>query len=59
MLKRIIFTSLAPDLVDTGVAILQYADFTSLCINHDHERASNLKIILYTFELMSGLKTNY
>ena len=54
-----ILTSLAPDLVDTWVAILQYVDDTMLCIGHDPERAVNLENILYTSELMPGLKINY
>jgi hypothetical protein len=47
---------LAPDLVDKGVGILQYADDTVLCLSHDPEKAVNLKLLLYLFELMSGLK---
>jgi hypothetical protein len=50
---------LAPDLIDKGVAITQYADATVICISHDPEKAINLKLFLYLFELMSGLKTNY
>jgi hypothetical protein len=42
-----------------GVAVLQYADDTVLCISHDLEKAVNLKLLLYMFELMSGLKINY
>jgi hypothetical protein len=29
------------------------------CISHDAEKAVNLKLLLYMFELMSGLKINY
>jgi hypothetical protein len=50
---------LAPDLVDKGVGILQYADDTVLCLTHDPEKAVNLKLLLYLFELMSGLKINF
>ena len=50
---------LASDLVDKGVAILQYADDTILCIEHNPEKALNLKLLLYMFELMSGLKINF
>jgi hypothetical protein len=50
---------LIPDLIDKGVAIMQYADDNVLCITHDPERAINMKLLLYMFELMSGLKINY
>lgn len=50
---------LAPDLIDKGVAIMQYADNTVLCLSHDPDKAINLKLLLYLFELMSGLKINY
>jgi hypothetical protein len=50
---------LAPDLIDKGVAIMQYADDTVLCLSHEPDKAVNLKILLYLFELMSGLKINY
>jgi hypothetical protein len=54
-----LLTGLAPDLVDKGVAIMQYADDTVLCLAHDKDKAINLKLLLYLFELMSGLKINY
>uniref|UniRef100_A0A8R7QJD2 Reverse transcriptase domain-containing protein n=1 Tax=Triticum urartu TaxID=4572 RepID=A0A8R7QJD2_TRIUA len=57
--KSNLFVGLAADLVENGVAILQYADDTILCIEHDPEKAMNLKLLLYMFELMSGLKINY
>ena len=50
---------LAPDLIPNGVAVLQYADDTIICLDHDVDKAVNLKLLLYTFELMSGLKVNY
>ena len=37
-----LFTGLADDLIENGVAILQYADDTVLCIKHDPEKAINL-----------------
>ena len=46
------FEGLAPDLVDNGVAILQYADDTVICISHNPEKAINVKLLLYLFELM-------
>ena len=57
--KNGLFEGLASDLVDKGVAVLQYADDTVLCISHDPEKAINLKLLLYVFELMSGLKINF
>jgi hypothetical protein len=54
-----LLVGLAHDLIDKGVAIMQYADDTILCISHDSEKALNLKLLLYLFELMSGLKINY
>ena len=41
------------------MGILQYADDTVLCFEHDIEKAVNIKLVLYLFELMSGLKINY
>lgn len=52
-------SGLAPDLVDNGVTILQYADDTVLCLSHNPENAMNLKLLLYMFELMSGLKIKF
>jgi hypothetical protein len=54
-----ILVGLAPDLIDKGVAIMQYEDDTILCLSHDSDKAINLKLLLYLFELMSGLKINY
>jgi hypothetical protein len=54
-----LLVGLALDLIDKGVAVMQYADDTMICISHDPEKAINLKLMLYLFELMSGLKINY
>jgi hypothetical protein len=35
------------------------ANGSIFCINHDPEQAINLKLFLYIFEMMSGLKINY
>jgi hypothetical protein len=48
-----------PHLVDGGLSILQYADDTILFMEHDLERAQNLKLILSAFEQLSGLKINF
>ena len=51
--------SLVPHLVEGGVSILQYADDTVLFLEHDLEKAVNMKLILSLFEQMSGLKINF
>jgi hypothetical protein len=48
-----------PEYIENGVAILQYADDTILCIQDDKEQASRLKLLLYLYESMSGLKINF
>jgi hypothetical protein len=48
-----------PHLVDGGLSILQYADDTIIFIEHDLEKARNLKLILAAFEQLSGLKINF
>jgi hypothetical protein len=47
-----------PEYIENGVVILQYADDTILCIQDDKEQATNLKLLLYIYE-MSGLKINF
>jgi hypothetical protein len=39
-----------PHLVDGGLSILQYANDTILFMEHDLEKARNLKLILAAFE---------
>jgi hypothetical protein len=39
-----------PHLVDDGLSILQYADDTIIFLEHDTERAKNLKLLLCAFE---------
>jgi hypothetical protein len=46
-------------LVDGGLSILQYADDTILFMDHDLEKARNMKLILSAFEQLSGLKINF
>jgi hypothetical protein len=48
-----------PHLVDGGLSILQYVDDIILFIEHDLEKARNLKLILEAFEQLSGLKINF
>ena len=50
---------LIPNLVVGGLSILQYADDTILFLDHNLEKAVNLKLILCIFEQLSGLKINF
>jgi hypothetical protein len=54
-----LLTGLGTDLVEGGVAILQYADDTILLLEDNLDQARNLKVILCIFEQMSGLKINF
>jgi hypothetical protein len=54
-----LFTGLVEHIIPRGVAILQYADDTILCLKHDLEGARNLKLLLYMFEMIAGLKINF
>ena len=49
---------LADNLIDKGVAILQYADDTIVCLKDNMDNARNVKL-LYIYEMMSGLKINF
>jgi hypothetical protein len=49
-------SGLIPHLVDGGISILQYADDTILFMDHDLDKALNMKLILCLFEQLSGLK---
>jgi hypothetical protein len=46
-------------LIPKGIAILQYADNTIICLEDNLEKARNHKILLYMFEQMSGLKISF
>jgi hypothetical protein len=46
-------------LVDGGLSILQYADDTIIFMEHDLEKAQNVKLVLLVFEQLSGLKINF
>jgi hypothetical protein len=41
------------DIIPSGIAILQYADDTILCMEDSAETAQNMKILLYIYEKMS------
>jgi hypothetical protein len=48
-----------PHPVEGGLTHLQYADDTILMIQNQDESILNLKLILYSFGSMSGMKINY
>ncbi|RLM84648.1 hypothetical protein C2845_PM04G10450 [Panicum miliaceum] len=50
---------LVPEYVENGITILQYADDTILSLNDEEESARNMKLLLYMYEQMSGLKINF
>jgi hypothetical protein len=52
-------SGLIPHLVEGGVSILQYADDTILFMEHNLEKALNMKLVLCIFEQLSGLKINF
>jgi hypothetical protein len=48
-----------PHLVDDGLSILQYVDHTLFFIYDNIEKAKNIKLLLCSFEHLSGLKINF
>jgi hypothetical protein len=52
-------TGLIDNLIPKGVAILQYADDTIMCLENNVEKSRNVKILLYIYEQMSELKINF
>jgi hypothetical protein len=50
---------LVDNLIPNGVVILKYADDTILCLKNDLGMARHVKLLLYLFERMSGLKINF
>ena len=53
------FDGVIPHLVDEGLSILQYADATILFMDHDRDKARNMKLLFYAFEQALGLKINF
>ena len=51
--------SLVPHLVEGGVSILQYVDDTILFLEHNLDKAVNMKLILSLFEQLSCLKIKF
>jgi hypothetical protein len=54
-----LISGLISHLIPNGVAILQYTDDTIMCLKNDMEKVRNVKLMLYIFEQMSGLKINF
>jgi hypothetical protein len=54
-----LFSCLIDHIVNKDVAVLQYADDTIICLEHNLEGARNMKLLLYMYELMVGLKINF
>jgi hypothetical protein len=52
-------SGLIPHLVDGGVSIFQYADDTIIFLEHDLEKALNMKLVLCIFEQLPGLKIKF
>jgi hypothetical protein len=50
---------LVPEYVDNGIAVLQYADDTILCLENEVQSVENMKLLLGFYEKMSGLKINF
>jgi hypothetical protein len=57
--ENTLIKGLISDIIPNGVAILQYADDTILCMEDDIETMKNMKLLLYVYENMSGLKINF
>lgn len=53
------FQGVVPHLVGDGLSILQYADDTILFLDHNLAQAGELKLVLSTFEQLSGLTINF
>ena len=57
--ERDLIVGVLDKLIDKGVSHIQYADDTVLMTDGSDKSIINLKILLYCFEWLSGLKINY
>lgn len=48
-----------PHIVDGGLSILPYTNDMILFMEHNVEKAENMKLLLCAFEQLSGLKINF
>jgi hypothetical protein len=54
-----VLNGLGRHLIPNRVILLQYADDTIICMENDLSKARNLKMLLYIYEMMAGLKINF
>jgi hypothetical protein len=54
-----LITGLIAHLIPKGIAILQYAGDTIICMEDNLEKARNMQFLLYVFEQMYGLRINF
>jgi hypothetical protein len=54
-----VLKGLGNHLIPNMVSLLQYADDTIICLENDLTKARNLKMLLYIYEMMEGLKINF
>jgi hypothetical protein len=54
-----LIVGLVEHIISHGVAILQYADDTIICLKHDLAKARNMKLQLYLYEIVAGLKISF
>jgi hypothetical protein len=52
-------TGLISHIIPKGVAVLQYANDTIVFLKHDIEGAVHMKLLVYLFEMLAGLKINF
>ena len=57
--KENLIMGLASNIILKGVVLLQYADDTIVCLQNNIDYARNMKLLLYFYEMMSGLKINF
>jgi hypothetical protein len=57
--ENVLFTGLISHIIPNGVVILQYADDTIIFLKHDMEEVVHMKLLLYLFEMLAGLKINF
>jgi hypothetical protein len=57
--NNVLIVGLVDHIIPHGIAILQYANDTIICLKHDLEKARNMKLLLYLYEMMAGLKINF
>jgi hypothetical protein len=52
-------TGLISHIIPKGVAMLQYANDTIVFLKHDIEGVVHMKLLVYLFEMLAGLKINF